>query len=71
MMDAVVDGYEGNQDLSRMSRIAPESWAAKVADAIEKDRSVLDPGGSERFAKLASRGPGLLLDLVSRSFDRR
>jgi short-subunit dehydrogenase len=71
MMDAVVEGYRGNQDLSRMRRTAPEDWARKAADAIEQDRSVLNPGGSERLAKLASRGPGLLLDLVSRGFDRR
>jgi short-subunit dehydrogenase len=71
MMDQVVEGYEGNQDLSKMSRTPPEEWARKVVDAIEADKSVLNPGGSERLAKLASRGPGLLLDLVSRGFDRR
>lgn len=71
MMNQVVEGYEGHQDLSSMSRTSPEDWAKKVAGAIESDRSVLNPGGSERLAKLASRGPGLLLDLVSRSFDRR
>jgi NAD(P)-dependent dehydrogenase (short-subunit alcohol dehydrogenase family) len=70
MMDQVVEGYEGNQDLSDMKRMPPEDWARKVADAIEQDRSVLDPGGKERLAKLASRGPGLLLDLVSRGFSR-
>jgi NAD(P)-dependent dehydrogenase (short-subunit alcohol dehydrogenase family) len=71
MMDEVVEGYAGHQDLSSMTRIAPEEWAGKVADAIEKDRAVLNPGGSERLAKLASRGPGVLLDLISRGFDRR
>lgn len=71
MMDQVVEGYEGNQDLSNMSRTAPEDWAKKTADAIASEKSVLNPGGSERFAKLASRGPALLLDLASRSFDRR
>ncbi|MFL5847001.1 MAG: SDR family NAD(P)-dependent oxidoreductase [Solirubrobacteraceae bacterium] len=71
MMDEVVEGYRGNQDLSSMSRTSPEDWAAKVADAIEGDKAVLNPGGSERLAKLASRGPGLLLDLVTRGFDRR
>jgi short-subunit dehydrogenase len=71
MMDAVVENYDGNQDLSKMSRISPAAWAAKVAGAIESDKSVLDPGGNERLAKLASRGPGLLLDLVARGFDRR
>jgi hypothetical protein len=70
MMDEVVEGYASNQDLSSMKRMAPEAWAKKVADAIEKDKSVLDPGGKERLAKLASRGPGLLLDLVSRGFSR-
>lgn len=71
MMDEVVEGYRDNQDLSGMRRTSPDAWAGKVVDAIEGDRSVLDPGGSERLAKLASRGPGLLLDLVSRGFDRR
>jgi short-subunit dehydrogenase len=71
MMDQVVEGYRGNQDLSKMRRTSPEDWARKVADAIAADKSVLNPGGSERLAKLASRGPGLLLDLVSRNFDRR
>ena len=71
MMDEVVDGYAGHQDLSTMSRRSPEDWAAKVADAIASGQAVLNPGGSERFAKLASRGPGLLLDLVSRGFERR
>jgi short-subunit dehydrogenase len=71
MMDQVVEGYRGNQDLSNMSRTAPEDWAKKVVDAIAADKAVLNPGGSERLAKLASRGPGLLLDLVSRGFDRR
>jgi len=71
MMDAVVERYDGHQDLSKMGRISPERWAKKVADAIGSDKSVLDPAGSERLAKLASRGPGLLLDLVSRGFDRR
>lgn len=71
MMDQVVEAYEGNQDLSDMSRTAPEKWAKKTVDAIESEKSVLNPGGSERLAKLASRGPALLLDLVSRGFDRR
>lgn len=71
MMDQVVDGYAGHQDLSRMSRQSPEDWASKVVDAIAADKAVLNPGGSERFAKLASRGPGLLLDIVSRGFQRR
>ena len=70
MMDAVVDGYEGNQDLSSMRRITPAQWAEKTADAIESGKAVLNPGGGERLAKLASRGPGLLLDLASRAFDR-
>lgn len=71
MMDQVVEGYEDNQDLSSMSRTSPEEWAEKTADAIEAEKAVLNPGGSERLAKLASRGPALLLDLVARNFDRR
>lgn len=71
MMNEVVEGYAGHQDLSKMRRTSPEDWARKVADAIATDRSVLNPGGSERLAKLASRGPGVLLDIVTRGFDRR
>lgn len=70
MLDQVVEGYAAHQDLASMRRISPERWAAKVADAIERDRSVLDPTGAERLAKLASRGPGLLLDLATRRFER-
>jgi short-subunit dehydrogenase len=71
MMDAVVSNYEGTLDVSKMRRITPEQWAKKTADAIESGRAVLNPGGNERIAKLASRGPGLLLDLVTRRFERR
>jgi short-subunit dehydrogenase len=71
MMAAVVTGYEGHQDLSGMRRVSTEDWAEQVADAIQDGRAVLNPGGRERLAKLASRGPGLLLDLVSRGFTRR
>ncbi len=71
MMSAVVESYAGNQDLSGMRRTSPEQWARRAADAIAAGRSVLDPGGRERLAKLASRGPGLLLDLASRGFNRR
>jgi uncharacterized protein len=71
MMEAVVASYQGHQDLAKMRRVSPEQWATKVAGAIESDKSVLNPRGSERLAKLASRGPGPLLDLVSRRFVRR
>ena len=71
MMDEVVEGYRGNQDVSKMRRVTPEEWAGKVADAIESGKAVLNPGGSERLAKLASRGPGILLDLVTRGFSRQ
>ena len=71
MMDAVVSGYDGQLGVADMARTSPEDWAERVARAIEDDRSVLNPGGNERFAKLASRGPGLLLDLATRGFRRR
>ena len=46
-------------------------WAAKVVEAIRSDDDVLGPGGRLALAKLATRGPALLLDAVSdRIFSR-
>lgn len=50
---------------------APE-WAHRVVEAIENDDTVLGPGGRSALAKLASRGPGFVLDAVAeRMFSRR
>ena len=72
MLDATEQAYGGHLDTSGWERQEPSEWAGKVVDAIRDDRTVLGPGGKTAFAKLASRGPGFLLDgLSSRIFSRR
>jgi short-subunit dehydrogenase len=66
MMDEVQSDNEGHVDADGWGHVDPAEWAEKVADAIEDDRDELNPGGAERFAKLASRGPAKVLDVVSR-----
>jgi short-subunit dehydrogenase len=71
MLDATEDAYGGHIDTSDWEKQEPEEWAAKVVEGIRKDHTVLGPGGKTALAKLASRGPGLLLDRVSdRIFSR-
>jgi uncharacterized protein len=71
MLDATEHAYGGHLDTSDWEKQEPEEWAAKVVEAIRTDRTVLGPGGKTALAKLASRGPGLLLDRVSdRIFSR-
>ena len=49
---------------------APE-WAQKVVKAIEDDDDVVGPGGKAALGKLATHGPGWLLDRATRrAFDR-
>jgi uncharacterized protein len=66
MMDEVEADYEGHVDAQGWGHVDPAEWADKVADAIEDDRDELNPGGAERLAKLASRGPAKVLDVVGR-----
>jgi short-subunit dehydrogenase len=66
MMDEVENAYEGHADADGWGHVQPEDWAAKAVDAIEADKDELAPGGPERAAKLLSRGPGKLLDVVAR-----
>lgn len=71
MLDATEAAYGGHLDTSGWERQEPAEWAAKVVEAIREDRTVLGPGGKTALAKLASRGPGFLLDSVSdRIFSR-
>ncbi len=72
MMDSLQERTKGQFDTGAWKRTSPEDWAAKLVRAIESDAHVLDPGGNERLAKLASRGPAFLLDAISRrAFSRR
>jgi short-subunit dehydrogenase len=71
MLDATEEAYGGHLDTSGWERGEPADWAAKVVEAIRDDHTVLGPGGKTALAKLASRGPGFLLDRVAdRIFSR-
>ena len=71
MLDATEDAYGRYLDTSDWQKQEPEEWAAKVVSAIRDDSTVLGPGGKTAIAKLASRGPGFLMDRISdRMFSR-
>jgi uncharacterized protein len=71
MGDATLDVWGRHMDTSAWEMQPPGEWAAKVVKAIREDDSILGPGGRLALAKLASRGPARLLDLVSaRIFER-
>lgn len=71
MLDATREIYGRHMDAAAWDDQAPEEWAAKTVRAMERDDHVLGPGGRLALAKLASRGPAALLDVIaSRSFSR-
>jgi uncharacterized protein len=71
MGDATLDVWGRHMDTSAWEMQPPGEWAAKVVKAIRDDDAILGPGGRLALAKLASRGPARLLDLVSaRIFER-
>ena len=71
MLDATEDAYGRYLDTSEWQKQEPEEWASKVVNAIRDDSTVLGPGGKTAIAKLASRGPGFLMDRISdRMFSR-
>jgi short-subunit dehydrogenase len=72
MLDATEDVYGRYMDTSGWEKVPPGEWSAKVVKAIEDDDNVLGPGGKTAFAKLASRGPGFVMDAISaRMFSRQ
>jgi uncharacterized protein len=72
MLAEVRADYEPHMgDASNIKGIEASEWAEKIVAAIEDDDDLLNPTGAERLAKLASRGPGRVLDSVlGRVFDR-
>jgi short-subunit dehydrogenase len=71
MLDATRQVYGRHMKAAAWDDQSPEEWAAKAVRAIERDNHVLGPGGRLALAKLASRGPAALLDVISsRSFSR-
>ena len=71
MLDATREVYGRHMDADAWSDESPSEWAAKVVRAVERGDHVLGPGGRLALAKLASRGPAALLDVISsRMFTR-
>lgn len=72
MLAATKESYERlGTDPASWDQVPAPEWASRVVKAIEDDDGVLGPGGRTALAKLASRGPGFLLDAVSeRMFSR-
>jgi short-subunit dehydrogenase len=72
MMGATQEAYGRYLDTSDWDLQEPGEWAGKVVRAIRGDDTILGPGGKTAVAKLASRGPGFLLDRISdRMFSRQ
>lgn len=72
MLEATEEVYGRHIDTSNWTRVTADEWAARIVRAIEADDHVLGPGGRTALAKLASRGPAVVLDAVSaRMFSRR
>jgi short-subunit dehydrogenase len=71
MLGDTDDVYGRHFDTSGWDRQPPDEWAAKVVKAIEEDKAILGPGGKTAIAKLASRGPGFLLDAIAGSMFSR
>jgi uncharacterized protein len=72
MLDETDEVYGRHVDTSSWDRQPPAEWAAKIVDAIEHDKTILGPGGRTAIAKLASRGPGFLVDgIAARMFSRK
>ena len=72
MLDATESVYGRHMDTSAWDKVSPAEWAGKVLDAVRDDRAVLDPGGKTGLARVAARGPRVLLDVASaRMFSRR
>jgi uncharacterized protein len=66
MLDATRAAYGGHMDTAGWPSVSAEQWAEKVVAAMKRGDHVVGPGGRLALAKLASRGPGFLLDSVSR-----
>jgi short-subunit dehydrogenase len=71
MLGDTQEAYGRHLDTSGWESQPAGEWATKVLEAIRNDDTVLGPGGKTAIAKLASRGPGFLLDqITARSFSR-
>ena len=71
MLDATESGYGDHFDTSDWDKVTPDEWAAAMIRGIEKDESIVWPGGKTRLAAFAGRGPGALLDAAARRMYKR
>ena len=72
MLDATEEVYGRYMDTAGWDKVEPGEWAQKVLAAVEEDKHIVGPGGRLAVAKLASRGPALLIDALSgRMFSRQ
>jgi uncharacterized protein len=71
MYDKISDLYANNVDLSFMSSVSAEEWAAKVFDHIRRDRLRCWPSGTTFLGvKMGQHWPNLLAKVVRPYFKR-
>lgn len=66
MIKKVENTYSNNGKPIDLKKISPEKWAKKIVQAIESDKKILSPSGSTGLLKIISKGPPILVDLISR-----
>lgn len=72
MYDDIYQQYGKNMDLSFLSSIPAEEWAARVVHAVESDASHVLPTGSTRVGVwMGHHFPGILRKLLASKFSRR
>jgi short-subunit dehydrogenase len=65
MLAATEEVYGRHMDTSGWTSVEPDEWARRVVEAMEDDKSMLAPGGRLEVARVLSRGPAKLLDVLS------
>ena len=66
MLSATEDIYSRHLDISGWGKIPAADWAAQAVEAVKQDKRILTPGGKERLAMIAARGPHWVLDQTTR-----
>lgn len=72
MLDRAAGTLDGHTDPSGWQWMDPGEWAARIVDAIERDKRTLQPPGKARIGKALSAAPALVLDAAAgRGFERQ
>jgi short-subunit dehydrogenase len=71
MLRGAAGTLDTHTDPSGWQWMRPEDWAARIVDAIERDRETLQPPGKSRLGKALASGPAFLLDAVAARGFRR